>query len=291
MKNKLLIVLLVLSVLLLSSCQRKTTVTNNDLEVQNSDDYPSIHSDGYITPDNYQALDDDESSLSQSGNPNAQHHSFTNSNVEKNDDKTENNHSANDSSTDVFMGDNPIVVEIPWDTIGFDEENDEDIVVKIEREPETETDDSIISNGNDTVFGDVEESNDIGDSFENDNTVHYPDDNTDTGASNDKTDNTKPSNSYTTPSNPYTPPIYSYTPPSNNNNPGNSSSTQDHLLKWEEFSALTPEEKDKYFLSFSNPADFLKWQNEAQERYLRENPDVEIGPDGIIDLSKLIDGN
>ena len=58
-------------------------------------------------------------------------------------------------------------------------------------------------------------------------------------------------------------------------------------LKWEEFYALTPEQRDAYFDSFSDYKEFYNWMVKAQERFKTEHPTIEIGADGTIDLSKL----
>lgn len=58
-------------------------------------------------------------------------------------------------------------------------------------------------------------------------------------------------------------------------------------LKWEEFYALTPEQRDAYFDSFSDYKAFYDWMVKAQERFKTEHPTIEIGADGSIDLSKL----
>ncbi len=58
-------------------------------------------------------------------------------------------------------------------------------------------------------------------------------------------------------------------------------------LKWEEYYALSPEQQDAYFDSFSDYKEFQKWMKKAQEQFKEEHPTIEIGADGTIDLSKL----
>lgn len=63
------------------------------------------------------------------------------------------------------------------------------------------------------------------------------------------------------------------------------------LLTWEAYYALSAREKDDYYYSFKSPKEFHEWADQAQEQFKIDHPDIEIGPDGIIDLNKLISGN
>ena len=58
-------------------------------------------------------------------------------------------------------------------------------------------------------------------------------------------------------------------------------------LKWEEYCALSPQQRDAYFDSFGDYKEFYNWLVKAQERFKTEHPTIEIGADGTIDLSKL----
>lgn len=58
-------------------------------------------------------------------------------------------------------------------------------------------------------------------------------------------------------------------------------------LKYEEFYALSPEQMDAYKDSFGSMDEFYNWLVAAQEQFTKEHPDMEMGPDGSIDLSKL----
>lgn len=58
-------------------------------------------------------------------------------------------------------------------------------------------------------------------------------------------------------------------------------------LKWEEYYALSPEQRDAYFESFGDYKEFQKWMTKAREQFKTDHPDIEIGADGSIDLSKL----
>ena len=58
-------------------------------------------------------------------------------------------------------------------------------------------------------------------------------------------------------------------------------------LKYEEFYALSPEQKDDFLHSFESYDAFYDWLIDAQAKFTKEYPDIEIGTDGTIDLSKL----
>lgn len=58
-------------------------------------------------------------------------------------------------------------------------------------------------------------------------------------------------------------------------------------LKWEEFYALSSEAKDAYLHSFDSYDSFFNWMVEAQAQFKVDHPDIEIAPNGSIDLSKL----
>lgn len=66
-----------------------------------------------------------------------------------------------------------------------------------------------------------------------------------------------------------------------------SSSNNPAPMKWEEFYALSPTEKDAYKNSYKSMDDFIDWVTEAQEQYKTEHPDKELGPGGEIDWSDL----
>lgn len=126
---------------------------------------------------------------------------------------------------------------------------------KTPKENTTPVEGGVVTDGPLTITGGVEE-----DPFEDDNTSagNKP--------TNNKPADTKPDSKPDTPSD---------TP----------DASQD--LKWEEYYALTPEQQDAYFDSFSDYKEFQKWMKKAQERFKTEHPTIEIGPDGSIDLSKL----
>lgn len=73
------------------------------------------------------------------------------------------------------------------------------------------------------------------------------------------------------------------------NKPSGNTDTPDASqdLKWEEFYALAPEQKDAYLKSFGDYEKFYDWMVKAQAEFKTDHPDIEIGADGSIDLSKL----
>lgn len=73
------------------------------------------------------------------------------------------------------------------------------------------------------------------------------------------------------------------------NKPSGNTDTPDasQNLKWEEFYALSAEQKDAYLNSFGDYEKFYNWMKKAQAEFKTDHPDIEIGADGSIDLSKL----
>lgn len=123
----------------------------------------------------------------------------------------------------------------------------------------TPTEGGVVTDGPLEITGGVEES-----TFEDDNT-----------SSDKKTTNNKPADTKPD-SKPDTEP---------DTKPDTPDASQN--LKWEEYYALSPEQRDAYFDSFGDYKEFQKWMKKAQEQFKTEHPDIEIGPDGSIDLSKL----
>lgn len=60
-------------------------------------------------------------------------------------------------------------------------------------------------------------------------------------------------------------------------------------ITYEEYMAMSPEEKSVYFLLFDDPNDFFVWHNEAKAKYDEENNIPEI--DGDIDIGDILGGN
>lgn len=55
---------------------------------------------------------------------------------------------------------------------------------------------------------------------------------------------------------------------------------------WEEYIAMTAEEREAFFNRFSNPVDFFAWQEKAMADYEKEHPGIDAG-DGI-DIGDII---
>ena len=51
-------------------------------------------------------------------------------------------------------------------------------------------------------------------------------------------------------------------------------------MSYEAYQAMSAEEQEAHFNSFASPADFFAWYNAAKDKFLAENPGIEIGPDG-----------
>lgn len=130
---------------------------------------------------------------------------------------------------------------------------------KTQKENTTPVEGGVVTDGPLTITGGVEKS-----TFEDDNT-----------SSDKKTTNNKPADTKPD-SKPDTEP---------DTKPDTPDASQN--LKWEEYYVLSPEQRDAYFDSFSDYKEFQKWMTKAQEQFRTEHPDIEIGADGTIDLSKL----
>lgn len=58
--------------------------------------------------------------------------------------------------------------------------------------------------------------------------------------------------------------------------------TDPEPLAYDVYHAMSAEEQEEYFNSFASPAEFFAWYNAAKDKFIEENPGIEIGPDGII---------
>ncbi len=61
-------------------------------------------------------------------------------------------------------------------------------------------------------------------------------------------------------------------------------------MTYEAYQALDGTAQQRFFESFSNPADFFAWLNKAKAEYEAANPSVEIGGNGNIDIGELLGG-
>ena len=61
-------------------------------------------------------------------------------------------------------------------------------------------------------------------------------------------------------------------------------------ITYEEYEAMTPEERSNYYDAFENYEDFFAWYNAAKEKYDEDHKLPEIGEDGEIDIGDIIGG-
>ena len=76
------------------------------------------------------------------------------------------------------------------------------------------------------------------------------------------------------------------TPSETESSAGNGSQTESSgpvEIGYEEFQSMSPKEQQEYMESFPSIEAFFEWYNEAKERYLEENPPIDID-DGNVDL-------
>ena len=64
----------------------------------------------------------------------------------------------------------------------------------------------------------------------------------------------------------------------------NTASGPDLTTTYEEYEAMTSEEKLLFYYSFADPDDFFEWLDAAKARYEEENGSIIIGEDGNVDL-------
>lgn len=60
---------------------------------------------------------------------------------------------------------------------------------------------------------------------------------------------------------------------------------------WEEYQAMTGEERQAHFERFESPEAYLTWMNEAKAAYDKAHPTIEVGKDGTIDIGEIIGKN
>lgn len=62
------------------------------------------------------------------------------------------------------------------------------------------------------------------------------------------------------------------------------------FITYEEYNAMTAEKQQEYFNSFESVEKFFDWYNSAKSEYEKNNPSIEIGSDGSIDLGEIANG-
>ena len=62
-------------------------------------------------------------------------------------------------------------------------------------------------------------------------------------------------------------------------------------MTYEQYEAMSGEEQEAFFNTFSNPADFFAWYAQAKAEYEAQNPSIEIGGNGNIDIGEILGGN
>ncbi len=65
----------------------------------------------------------------------------------------------------------------------------------------------------------------------------------------------------------------------------------DAPLTYEEYQALSPEERRAYYETFEDYNDFFAWYNNAIEKYKEENPGIELDGDIEIDIGGMGEGD
>ncbi len=72
--------------------------------------------------------------------------------------------------------------------------------------------------------------------------------------------------------------------------PSTSPAGPDTSMTYEQFQAMTGAEQRAFQASFPDIDAFFEWYNAAKETYEKENPSIEIGGDGVVDLDGLLGG-
>ena len=62
-------------------------------------------------------------------------------------------------------------------------------------------------------------------------------------------------------------------------------------MTYEIYNNLPGETQEAFYETFAGPKEFFEWYNKAKEEYVDDNPTVEIGPDGSIDLGDYINSS
>ena len=62
-------------------------------------------------------------------------------------------------------------------------------------------------------------------------------------------------------------------------------------VTWEEYEAMTGEQRQAHFEKFASPEAYLKWMTDAKAAYEKSHPTIDVGKDGTIDIGEIIGKN
>ena len=62
-------------------------------------------------------------------------------------------------------------------------------------------------------------------------------------------------------------------------------------VTWEEYEAMTGEQRQAHFEKFASPEAYLKWMTDAKAAYDKAHPTIDVGKDGTIDIGEIIGKN
>ena len=62
-------------------------------------------------------------------------------------------------------------------------------------------------------------------------------------------------------------------------------------VTWEEYEAMTGEQRQAHYEKFASPEAYLKWMTDAKAAYEKSHPTIDVGKDGTIDIGKLVGNN
>ena len=61
-------------------------------------------------------------------------------------------------------------------------------------------------------------------------------------------------------------------------------------VTYEQYLAMTPEQKQEHYNSFADPAEFFDWFHAAAAKYEEEHKNPELGENGSIDIEDILSG-
>ena len=62
-------------------------------------------------------------------------------------------------------------------------------------------------------------------------------------------------------------------------------------VTWEEYEAMTGEQRQAHYEKFASPEAYLKWMTDAKAAYEKSHPTIDVGKDGTIDIGEIIGKN